>query len=58
MTLKELLKDSYRDGMTPEEIDKALQGLREPLNPMQAYETDKLKAAVTKANAVRPRRTR
>ena len=51
MTLKELLKDSYRDGMTPEEIDKALQGLREPLNPMQAYETDKLKAAVTKANA-------
>lgn len=51
MTLKELLKDSYREGMTPEEIDKALQGLGEPLNPMQAYETEKLKAAVTKANA-------
>ena len=48
--------------MTPEEIDKALEGIEAPQpepapapgsepNPMQNYETEKLKAAVTKANA-------
>ena len=62
MTLKELLKDKFKDGMTSEEIEKALEGIEAPQpepapapggepNPMQSYETEKLKAAVTKANA-------
>ena len=59
MTLKELLKDKFKDGMTPEEIEKALEGIEAPqpeptpapggeVNPMQSYETEKLKAAVTR----------
>lgn len=62
MTLQELLKDKYKEGMTLEEVTKELEGIEapkpepganpnEPQNPMQTYETDKLKAAVTKANA-------
>lgn len=62
MTLQELLKNKYKEGMTLEEVTKELEGIEapkpepgnnpgEPQNPMQTYETDKLKAAVTKANA-------
>ncbi len=62
MTLQELLKESYKEGMTIEEVAKALEDIELPsqeqvgntnesANPIQTYETDKLKAAVTKANA-------
>ncbi|MCM1235150.1 MAG: hypothetical protein NC489_34050 [Ruminococcus flavefaciens] len=63
MTLAELLKDNYKEGMTLEDVTKALEGIEFPKadpapapggegqNPMQSYETEKLKAAVSKANA-------
>lgn len=60
MTLKELLKDNYRDGMSLEEVTKALEEVEMPVieqkqdeqpSPVQSYEAEKLKAAVTKANA-------
>ncbi|MEY8320290.1 hypothetical protein AAK894_04315 [Lachnospiraceae bacterium 46-61] len=62
MTLQELLKESYKEGMTIEDVTKALEDIELPsqeqvgnanesANPIQTYETDKLKAAVTKANA-------
>ena len=64
MTLAELLKDNYKEGMSLEDVTKALEGIEFPKadpapapgaggepNPMQSYETEKLKAAVSKANA-------
>ena len=64
MTLAELLKDNYKEGMSLEDVTKALESIEFPKadpapapgaggepNPMQSYETEKLKAAVSKANA-------
>lgn len=62
MTLQELLKEDYKEGMTIDDVTKALEGIefpqieqgekpKEQQNPIQTYETEKLRAAVTKANA-------
>ncbi|GHV47084.1 hypothetical protein FACS189499_03920 [Clostridia bacterium] len=61
MNIKELLGDLYSESMTPEEIIKALEGVKspekEPATPatpptetQQDYEAKRLKDAVTKAN--------
>ena len=47
MKLQDLLKDAYKDGMTAEEISKALESIEAPSNT----EIEKLKAAVSKANS-------
>ncbi len=47
MTLQDLLKDHYKDGMTLEEVERALSGLS--LN--DGAELDRLKNALSKSNA-------
>lgn len=47
MKLQDLLKDAYKDGMSVEDITKALEGIEMPNN----NELEKLKAAVSKANS-------
>ena len=49
MDLKELLGESYKDGMTAEEITEALAGVEMPKD--NSAELAKLKESVTKANA-------
>ena len=49
MDLKELLGESYKDGMTVEEITEALAGVELPKD--NSAELAKLKESVTKANA-------
>ena len=49
MDLKELLGESYKDGMTVEEITEALAGVEMPKD--NSAELAKLKESVTKANA-------
>ena len=49
MDLKELLGESYKDGMTVEEITEALAGVELPKD--NSAEIAKLKESVTKANA-------
>ena len=51
MDLKELLGESYKDGMTVEEITKALAGVEMPKADDKSAEIAKLKESVTKANA-------
>lgn len=51
MDLKELLGESYKDGMTAEEITEALAGVEMPKPTDNSAEIAKLKESVTKANA-------
>lgn len=51
MDLKELLGESYKDGMTVEEITEALAGVEMPKADDKSAEIAKLKESVTKANA-------
>lgn len=46
MTLKDLLKDAYRENMTVEEIEAALDGVE-----IDTSEVDRLKNALTKSNS-------
>ena len=49
MTLQELLKDRYKEGMTVEEIETALNDFTLPED--KSAEIEKLKNAVSKANS-------
>ena len=49
MKLQDLLKDTYKEGMTAEEIIEALSKVEEPKD--NSEEIDRLKAAVSKANS-------
>lgn len=49
MNIKDLLKDSYKDGMTLEEIEQALADIELPSD--SASEVEKLKAALSKSNS-------
>lgn len=46
MTLKDLLKDAYKENMTVEEIEAALNGVE-----IDTSEVDRLKSALTKSNS-------
>ena len=48
MTLKELLGDSYKDGMTPGEIEAALASVQLPTD---TKEIERLQKALTKSNS-------
>lgn len=50
MTLKELLGDSYKDGMTAAEIDAALAGVTLPADEASKKEIERLTAALSKSN--------
>ena len=49
MTIQELLKDAYKDGMTLEEIEQALLGIEMPVD--NTAELDRLREVVSKSNA-------
>lgn len=49
MNIKELLGESYREGMTIEEIEKALEGVSAPED--NSAEVERLKAALSKSNS-------
>lgn len=49
MTIKDLLKDAYKEGMTVEEIEAALEGIELPND--NSAEIDRLKAALSKSNS-------
>lgn len=49
MNIKDLLKDSYKDGMTLEEIEQALADIELPSD--SSSEVEKLKAALSKSNS-------
>lgn len=49
MTIKDLLKDAYKEGMSLEDVEKALEGIELPADG--SAEIDKLRAALTKANS-------
>ena len=49
MNIKELLKDAYKEGMTLEEIEKALAEIDLPTD--NSAEVDRLKNALTKSNS-------
>lgn len=49
MNIKDLLKDSYKDGMTLEEIEKALADIELPSDG--SGEVEKLRAALSKSNS-------
>lgn len=51
MKLKDLLGDSYKEGMTPEEIEAALDKLEAPKDEKAQKEIERLTAALTKSNA-------
>lgn len=51
MTLKELLGDSYKDGMSLEEIDKALAVVQLPTDESSRKEIDRLTKALSKSNS-------
>lgn len=51
LTLKGLLGDSYKDGMTSEEIESALAAVDAPENEAQRKEIERLKQALTKSNS-------
>ena len=46
MKLKDLLKEAYKDNMTLEEIEAALEGVE-----VDTSEVDRLKSALTKSNS-------
>jgi hypothetical protein len=49
MTFKDLLKDTYKEGMTLEEIETALESITLPTD--SSAEIDKLKTALSKSNS-------
>ena len=49
MNIKDLLKDAYKEGMTLEDIEKALEGIDLPTD--NSAEVDRLKAALSKSNS-------
>lgn len=49
MNIKDLLKDAYKEGMTLEEIETALEGIDLPTD--NSAEVDRLKAALSKSNS-------
>ena len=49
MNIKDLLKDAYKEGMSVEDIEKALEGITMPTD--NSAEIDRLKAALTKSNS-------
>ena len=49
MNIKDLLKDAYKEGMTVEEIETALEGIDLPTDG--SAEIDRLKAALSKSNS-------
>ena len=49
MTIQDLLKDAYKDGMTLEEIEQALLGIEMPVD--NTAELDRLREVVSKSNA-------
>ena len=49
MNIKDLLKDAYKEGMTIEDVEKALEGIELPNDG--SAEIDRLKAALSKSNA-------
>ena len=49
MNIKDLLKDAYKEGMSLDEIEKALEGIDLPTD--NSAEIDRLKAALSKSNS-------
>ena len=49
MKIKDLLKDAYKEGMTIEEIESALEGIEMPTD--MTGEVDRLKNALSKSNS-------
>ena len=49
MNIKDLLKDAYKEGMTIEEIEKALEGIELPSDG--SAEIERLRNALTKSNS-------
>lgn len=49
MNIKDLLKDAYKEGMTIEEIEKALEGIEMPTD--NTSEIERLKAALSNSNS-------
>ena len=49
MNIKDLLKDAYKDGMTIDEINTALEGIEMPTD--NSAEIDRLKNALSKSNS-------
>ena len=49
MTIKDLLKDAYKEGMTIDEIEKALEGIELPSDG--SAEIERLKNALSKSNS-------
>ena len=49
MKIKDLLKDTYKEGMSVEEIEKALEGIEMPTD--NSAEIDRLKNALSKSNS-------
>lgn len=49
MNIKDLLKDAYREGMSVEDIEKALEGIELPNDG--SAEIERLKAALSKSNS-------
>ena len=49
MTIKDLLKDAYKEGMSLEEIETALKDIDLPVD--NSAEIDRLKGALTKSNS-------
>ena len=49
MNIKDLLKDAYKEGMTIDEINTALEGINLPTD--NSAEIERLKAALTKSNS-------
>ena len=49
MNIKDLLKDAYKEGMSLEDIEKALESIDMPTD--NSAEIDRLKAALTKSNS-------
>lgn len=49
MNIKDLLKDAYKEGMSVEDIEKALEGIDLPTD--NSAEIDRLKTALSKSNS-------
>ena len=49
MNIKDLLKDAYKEGMSVEDIEKALESIDPPTD--NSAEIDRLKAALSKSNS-------
>ena len=49
MNIKDLLKDAYKEGMTVEDIEKALEGIEMPSDG--SAEIERLKSALSKSNS-------